>query len=189
MQTPLELPFTTKSGKIDIEGLRVQVKKELERYKLLSDAWITDDATDAFWLSWQAFINQLPDGHTKQKHRLLYQQLQRLPNYIKEWLEKSVETPERMAFFILAKAEEVRSGDQSRDYYLAQSIRYDQLMAVTRVLRQLIEYLRKSTNVSFDTIKDDAVFLGLLDYPLEDQVFLEAQKVHADRLAFWGGHE
>src|SRR5690606_33816058 len=106
-----------------------------------------------------------------------------LPQYIESWIARSVDSNERFEFFIAAKAEEIKSGDQSRDYFWALQIRHDQLIAVVRVSSRLIEVLQKWITQSPDEVIDDELFHGLVETNLEEQIYLEAENIHKQRAA------
>jgi hypothetical protein len=61
------------------------------------------------------------------------------------------------------------------------AIRHDQLIALIRVLNKLIGHMNRWVLMKPDKVMDDGVFWGLSEYPVEKQIYLEAEKVHQER--------
>jgi len=171
--------FIDSKSNIDKEALRKYVLDELELQAKRCEGLLSGEDQEKFWnkLHDLIVVNEKNTGAWLN----LEKQLTSLPEFIKSWIETTVDSPERMEFFILSKAEEIRSGDKERDYFWAMQIRHDQLVALIRVVSMLITRLEKLIKLPVDEVLEDPVIQGLTEKSVEDQIFLEAQKIHQDR--------
>ena len=108
-------------------------------------------------------------------------QLTSLEQMIGVWIATALDSPERLEFFVLSKAEEIKSGDQQRDYFWALQIRHDQLVALVDVLRALAAHLHRYVKMDPTSVINDATFQGLTEYGIEKQIYLEAENIHKHR--------
>lgn len=174
--------FIDNNSEIDREAMRLGVLKELTQLKDRFSHLIFDEGNQSFWKTLHDCIaTQLEDQLEKDKALNLETQLRNLPQYVDQWIQTSVDTTERLEFFISAKAEEIKSGDQQKDYFWAMQIRHDQLVAVVRVLSKLYNELNQWINLQPSMVVDEPVFQGLLDYSIEDQIYLEAENIQKTR--------
>lgn len=171
--------FVDAQSKVDREGLRNHVLSRLQSFHQRADHLCVDKAN--YWSSVELAAKKYLPVKDQQKVIQLVKQIKSLPGYIDGWINLSVDTDERFEFFILTKAHELNSGDQAKDYFWALQIRHDQLVALVRVLDILLDKLKLWTELRPEAVFDDPVFAGLTDYGLEDQVYIEAEKVYKER--------
>lgn len=170
--------FVDENSNIDKEALRSHVLEALERIKNEANRLISAPSVYTFWTGLHDQIASLEDTTFQDQARVVETQLKTLPVFIAKWMEMSVDSAERLDFFIASKAEEIKSGDRVRDYFWALQIRHDQLIALVRVLDRLLSVLRDWVKAAPDKVLDDPVFAGLCEYSIEDQVYLEAETIH-----------
>lgn len=165
---------------IDRESLRQYTKSQLAKIFEQTSRLINSDETRAFW---QGLHNIIAAKQKPEQDDLINieSQLTHLPIFVSTWISSAVDTPERLEFFILAKADEIASGDQQKDYFWAMQIRHDQLVALVRVLTKLVELMSKWVKSDPKIIVGDAFFLGLSESSIEDQIYLEAESIHKKR--------
>ncbi len=175
--------FVNASSQVDREALRTHVLGRLVELKKTADVVCIDRIS--FWERVEMAANQSL-GDEKSSVVVLIHQLVRLPQYIETWIETAVDTPERFEFFVLSKAHELGSSDQQKDYFWALQIRHDQLIALVRVLDMLMDKIKLWTSLRPAQLFDDPVFAGLVECGVEDQVYLEAEKVYRERQQITG---
>lgn len=175
--------YITDSNHVNKEGLRVHVIERLNALEQEASFLLHDPRYHTFW-------NRLHDvivtQESKESHADLLgveSQLRHVPQFIEAWKQMAVETPERFEFFVRSKAQEIASGDTDHDYYWALYIRHDQLLGLVGVLEQLLEYMRSWVEKPTETVIQDGVFLGIGEKSIEEQIFLEAEKVKDAREA------
>jgi hypothetical protein len=135
----------------------------------------------SFWDLLRVLVLETFLEQEKTKAIAVINQLVHLPHYIQMWIDMAVDTPERFEFFVMAKAHEMHSNDQTNDYYWALQIRHDQLIALIDVLSILILQMKQWIVRPPKLLFDDSVFSGLTDIGIEDQVYLQAEKIYKDR--------
>lgn len=173
--------FVDKNSEIDREAMRTYVLAELTQLKDQVGEIVLDDKHQPVWKQLHDFIvTHVPDQE-KDKALNLENQIKNLPQYLNQWIETSVDSPERLEFFIGSKAEEIKSGDQQRDYFWALQIRHDQLVALVRVVSRLVNELNQWLQLEPKEIFQEPVFQGLLDFSIEDQIYLEAENIQKQR--------
>jgi len=173
--------FVDENSDIDREALRLYILNELNRIKKLTQLYLTDDRYHSFWEAIHNYINQISEETKKQNLVQVESQLHNLPDFIDKWIHTAVDTDQRFEFFILAKAEDIKSGDQPHDYFWALQIRHDQLVGLIRVLNKLMEHIKRWTTLPADQVISDGVFLGMTVYSIETQIYLEAENIHKNR--------
>ncbi len=170
--------FIDANSRVDKEGLRQFTLDRLVALKEMA-VIVCVDRKD-FWERAETVAPQIL-LHESNQALAAIKQLVRLPGYIQAWIETAVDSPERFEFFVLSKAHELKTGDQQRDYYWAMQIRHDQLVALIRVLELLLDKMKLWTSIRPGQLFDDPVFAGLTECGVEDQVYLEAEKVYQER--------
>lgn len=173
--------FIDENSAIDKEALRQYINNELLRVFKLAEMYVNGEDYQLFWQELHNKIGVLEDKKEKEKLVGVESQLKDLPEFIYKWIESSVESVERFDFFIATKAEDIGSGDQQHDYFWALQIRHDQLVALVKVLDTLMGHMKNWVKMSAGSVLSDGVFLGLTDYSVEDQIYLEAEKIHKQR--------
>lgn len=174
--------FIDKNSEIDREAMRVYVLKELGQIKEQLGHLLLDVEHETFWKNiHDCIVTQITDPQEKEKALKLETQIHNLPQYINQWIQTAVDSPERLEFFVSAKAEEIKSGDQNKDYFWALQIRHDQLIAIVRVLSRLLNELNQWLQLSPSQVIQEPIFQGLLDYSIEDQIYLEAENIQTQR--------
>lgn len=171
--------FVDQNSKIDHEGLRQYVLTQLQQFR--QQAVVLTQEKSHFWDRLALASKASLSDKEQRKVIAVINQIKSLVAYIDGWIRLSVDTPERFDFFVATKAHELRSGSQEHDYFWALQIRHDQLVALTRVMEFLISKMSLWTELKPDKVFDDPVFAGLTDYGIEDQVYLEAEKVYRER--------
>lgn len=171
--------FVDAQSRVDREGLRNYVVAQLMELRQRIETLNTDYRT--FWDKAEVIAKKQLLEKEQEKVSSVFAQLRQLPEYIGMWMETAVDTPERFDFFVLAKAHELKSGDQQKDYFWAIQIRHDQLVALVKVLDLLVDKMKLWVSLRPDKILDDPVFAGLTEYGIEDQVYMEAERVCKER--------
>lgn len=171
--------FVDAKSRVDREGLRKYVVDQLEILRQRAEV-LNNDYSD-FWDKAELVARKQLLEKEKERAVDAFLQLRHLPEYIGMWMETAVDTPERFDFFVLTKAHELKSGDQQKDYFWAIQIRHDQLVALVRVLDLLIDVMKLWVTMRPDKVLEDPVFAGLTKYGIEDQVFMEAERVYKER--------
>lgn len=175
--------FVDENSSVDREALRNYINTQLSELKVHAQELITDSTKISFWNKLRDNVITLNEASESEKeaYTLLINQICNLPKYIDKWRVTSVDTTERLEFFVASKAEEINSGDQEHDYFWALQIRHDQLISVVRVISRLLETIEKWVTQQPIYVLDDPVFQGLLEYDIEEQIFLEAKFIHEQR--------
>lgn len=108
-------------------------------------------------------------------------QLKSLPGFIDTYIQTALDSSERFELFVLVKAAELKSQDQNNDYFWALQIRHDQILALVNVIEKIKELLISWSKMEISKILKDKEFIKLADLSIEDQVYLEAEKVYKER--------
>lgn len=175
--------YLGKNQQVHKNQLRSDVKKELIELRTKVDYLLTAETYHTFWEQLHMRIIGLEDEKEKGAVLAVENQLMGLPLFIDTWIRNAVESRERFEFFIKVKAEEIDSGDDKKNYYWALIIRHDQMVGLVLVLQKLIGHVQRFCLMDVAEVLDDPVFLGMMDYSIEDQVYLEAERVHNEREA------
>lgn len=173
--------FIDANSRVEKEALRRYVHEELVKFKQEARVLISDPLRVKFWSGLHNKISTKTPEADKERMQEVEKQLTGLESYIQNWIDTAVDSPERFEFFILTKAEEIRGGNQENDYFWALQIRHDQLLALVKVLEKLLEHIRRFVEMSASKTIKDPVFKGLMEFGIEDQVYLEAEKIHRKR--------
>jgi len=171
--------FVDSASRIDREGLRTYVLAQLTTFKNQIERITIEKSS--FFEKVRIAASKTLSPEESQRVKNVVDQLVELPNYLETWIETAVDTPERFEFFVLTKANEMHSNDQQKDYFWALQVRHDQLVALVRVMELLIDKIKLWTSIRPDQVLDDPIFAGLTEHGVEDQVYLEAQKVYEER--------
>ena len=131
--------FINEENKVDTEGLIDFGKKQLTEMKQQATYLLNQHAS--FWIEVHNKIIEREDREEKRVLLAVEQQMKHLPMFAKQWVETALDSKERFDFFVMTKAQEIGSGDNDKDYFWALTIRHDQIIALVRVLRLLIERL------------------------------------------------
>jgi hypothetical protein len=166
-------------NKVDRESLRRYVGEQLSIYKQVAQRVCIDRRI--FWDNASGLAQKSLFSKEAEATLSAIQQLVHLPLYIQLWIDTAVDTSERFDFFVLTKAHEMKSGDQEHDYYWAMQIRHDQLVGLVRVLGMLLDKIEVWVSGTPQQLFEDPVFLGLTAVGIEEQVYLEAEKVYKER--------
>lgn len=171
--------FIGANNQVDREGLRLFVLGQLTLFRQIAQETCVDKR--AFWDISEQQAKKTLFGKESEMVGLVIRQIIYLPNYIQMWIDTAVDTTERFDFFVLTKAHELKSGDQEHDYFWAMQIRHDQMVALVNVLDMLLKKIKVWVSDIPQNMFDDPVFLGLIAVNIEDQVYLEAEKVYKER--------
>lgn len=173
--------FISSTSEVDKAALQAYALVKLKELGQRALGLMNEGSGLTFWPKLHVEIQNTTKGDAKEKMRRVEEQLKRLPLYIETWVKTAVDTPQRFDFFVMAKAHEISSGDKDRDYFWALQIRHDQIVALIRVLEMLLGHMEDWVKNPVKKMLNEPVFRGLMDYSIEDQVFLEAEKVHKER--------
>ena len=171
--------YIDENSVVDAVGLRQYVFDQLVQLKKTAEVVCVEK--QIFWDKVKLLVTTELYDEEREKATIVLNQLTHLPHYIQMWVETSVDTSERFDFFVMTKAHELMSGDQSKDYFWALQIRHDQLMALVQVLTLLIGQMKMWVKKDANKLLDDPIFSGLTDMGIEDQVYLEAEKIYKER--------
>jgi hypothetical protein len=179
--TGSDLPiFVTKQGDIDTPALVAYCASHLLALENEAQRYINGERYKAFWNQLQALIFE-KSGEEKQELLRVERQLVHLPEVISQWHHLAVDSMERFNFFVAVKAKEIASGDEKHDYYWALQIRHDQLVALVEVMELLLGHIRRWVEMDALEVIGDGVFLGLETRSVEEQIYLEAERIHTLR--------
>ena len=173
--------FIDHNSTIDKEALVQYVKNELLNCQHVIDQLLIDNSYSTFWEGLHNAIVNISNTQDKQNWMRVEKQIKGLHNFINIWLSSSVESLERFEFFIQAKAAEINSGDNLKDYFLALQMRHDQLVALVSVLNTLSKHMDHWVVMKPENVLNDPVFMGIAQYSIEDQIYLEAKKIYQAR--------
>lgn len=176
--------FIDSNSVVDKEGLRLFVLNQLTIMKLKAEELCVERAD--FWKRLRLVITDTLLESEQEKALRAVDQLIGLPYYISTWIETAVDSAERFGFFVMTKAHELKSGEQDKDYFWALQIRHDQLVALVRVLEILLDTMKLWVSLRPEKVLDDPLFSGLTEFGLEEQVFLEAEKIYNERMKIAG---
>jgi hypothetical protein len=180
--------FIDASSRVDREGLRRFVLSEMEQCKQKADSVCTERIE--FWDRLKTAAGQNLFDEEKEKALKVIDQLVHLPQFILTWMTTALDSQERFEFFVMTKAHELNSGDQHKDYYWALQIRHDQLVGLVRVVEMLLDKMKLWMSLRPKEVFDDPVFSGLTEFNVEQQIFLEAERIYKERQTLTGSaHE
>lgn len=176
--------FIDATSKVDREGLRLYVLEEMKKAKHKAESICNDNAF--FWDKLVTSVDGVLFDEEKQKALRVIDQLVHLPKFIDTWIATALDSTERFDFFIMTKANELKTGDQQRDYYWALQIRHDQLVGLVRVMEMLLDKMKIWLSLRPKEVFGDPVFAGLTEYDVERQIYLEAERIYKERQALMG---
>ena len=165
-------------GRVNGPKLRESVFEGLKSLLKQAEYCLNENANQAFWRYLHQVIVSSYLDEDKQSLLEVEAQINGLPLFIETWIKTAVESPERFEMFIKIKAAEVGSGDEKHDYYEALLIRHDQLVALREVLGTLLKHIDRWLTMRAEEVVEDEVYVGLIDYSIEQQIYLEAQRIH-----------
>lgn len=171
--------FIDAASRVDREGLRTYVLAEMQKYREVAETVCVTNRQ--FWDRLQAVVATVLVDDERQKALKVIDQLTHLPQFIDTWIQTALDSAERFEFFVMAKAHELNSGDQQRDYYWGLQIRHDQLVALVRVIEMLLDKMKLWLSLRPKEVLSDPVFSGLTAYDVEQQIYLEAERIYRDR--------
>ncbi len=171
--------FIDSSSRVDREGLRNFVLQEMKKYRVLSESICTGRLD--FWERLAMVANRSLSSDDRKPALNAIDQLIHLPEFIDSWMATALDSPERFEFFVLAKAHELKSGNPDKDYFWAMQIRHDQLVALVTVVEMLLDKMKLWTSLRPEAILEDPIFSGLTQYNVEQQIFLEAERIYKSR--------
>jgi hypothetical protein len=172
--------FIDKSSRVDREALQSYTLQKLVEIGEKVSYLANNEPYRQFWLAAHDRIGGYSEAERAELLRI-ESQITHLSELVQSWINMSVESPERFECFITSKAKEINSGDEKRDYFWALQIRHDQLVAVVRVMETLIGHMQRWVEGEVESMLGDGVFLGLGKYGIDDQIYLEAEKVKQER--------
>lgn len=176
--------FIDANYRVDREGLRQYVLAEMSGYRKLAETVCVGQ--DVFWDKLTQTVRERVTDADKDKALLAVDQLRHLPQFIDTWISTALDTTERFDFFVLTKAHELNSSDQTNDYYWALQIRHDQLVALVTVVSMLLDKMKIWKSLRPVEVLDDPVFAGLTVYDVEKQIYLEAERIYQERQKITG---
>ena len=173
--------FVDNKSKVDREALREYCLKKLTQLDNQAKFMLENDKNKDFWTEIHETIGRDKENTHKNELLEVLVQIAHLPEFIESWIHMAVDSNERFDFFVRAKAEEIASGDEKRDYFWAMQIRHDQLVALLRVLELLIKHIERWVKTTVGEVLEDPIFLGLTEHNVEEQIYLEAELVKKER--------
>lgn len=173
--------FLKSDGTVDTDALIKETRRVLTQIKQEVEMVLNSDKGQR-WLN--ELTNTLAFNASDNKEALVTvkNQICELPEFCQQWIDLAVANNETFVFFVRTKAQEIYSSDTQKDYYLALYIRHDQLVALIRVLTKLVKELKRWLELPASKVIFDPVFVGLVDYALEKQIYLEAEAIYKARL-------
>jgi hypothetical protein len=156
----------------------------MEKFKQVAE--VVCVGRQEFWDRLVTSASQRLFDKERQQALTVIDQLVHLPQFIQTWMSTALDSAQRFEFFIMTKAHELNSGDQQKDYYWALQIRHDQLVALVRVVEMLLDKMKLWASLRPAQVLDDPVFAGLTEYNVEQQIFLEAERIYKERQTLAG---
>ncbi len=178
-QIPNQLQYININGEIDTSALVTGVKEELGKSRQQATFLLEKNAS--FWNELKDEIAKMTDDQEQLEHKKVLAQVLHVEHFLDTWIKTAVQDFATFEMFVMTKAAEIRSGDDKRDYYWALNIRFDQLSALTQVVDLLLQQMERWVGLGSKKTLDDPIWLGLADNSLEDQIYLEAEAIHAGR--------
>lgn len=173
--------FIDENSGIDKAALRQYTASELEKILTQVERLVYGTENQKFWDGLQAAIVLDYQGDKKESLLKVWSQLKNLNHFVRGWRETAVDSDERMEFFIQSKAVEIKSGDEKKDYFWALQIRHDQLIALVKVVSDLVGWFEKWVKMPPAEVVKDESFQSLTRQSVEDQVYKEAEAIHLQR--------
>ena len=169
--------FVDKNSAIDKESLRIYALNKLLNSRDMMQALIAKPIWEKLYNAVSVEENKLRlDTYRKSQSQLLG-----LCGFIDSYIKTALDSAERFEFFVQVKALELISKDQNNDYFWALQIRHDQVVAVVGVIEKIIRLVSSWSRMSVDEILSDEEYLKLAHTSIEDQVYLEAERVYKER--------
>lgn len=110
--------------------------------------------------------------------------IKKLSKNLETWIGDSVVNQEKFNFCILTKALEIGSGNETYDYFQAQLIRHDQLLAVLLVFEESSKHLRELVKLKKEEIEESRHLLFFLDKTIDERIFELAVRFYELRSSF-----
>lgn len=169
--------FVNKNSAIDKESLRTYALNKLLNDRDMMQVLIAKPI-------WEKLHNVVGSEKNKiqlEKYRRSQSQLLGLCGFIDAYIKTSLDSMERFELFVQIKALELISKDQQNDYFWALQIRHDQVVAVVEVIEKIVRLTNSWSSMSVDEILQDKEYVKLSYTSVEDQVYLEAERVYKER--------
>jgi hypothetical protein len=169
--------FVDKNSAIDKESLRIFALDKLKDNKDLLQVLMTKPV-------WEKLHNLIGSQENKLKlinYRKSQSQLLGLGGFIDSYIKTALDSSERFELFVQVKAVELKSKDQQHDYFWALQIRHDQVVAIVEVIEKIVRLVDSWSEMNAKDILEDEEYLKLAHTSIEDQVYLEAERVYKER--------
>lgn len=170
--------FCDEHQHIEKEALRIYVFDQLTDIHRQLGYILSYPDNDIHWKQLQDLVTS--SGNELQLRTIA--DLRTFDEQIHSWIEEHVDTPERLEFSIELKATEIASGDREFDYFAAQLIRHDQLLAAVFVYQLAVKKFEDLLQISIDVVLDDPVFAFFCEMPLDSRIFSLAEQVYQLRM-------
>lgn len=169
--------FVDKNSAIDKESLRTYALNKLLNYKDMMQALMVKPI-------WEKLHNAVGSEKNKlqlEKYQKSQSQLLGLSGFIDSYIKTALDSAERFELFVQVKAIELLSKDQNNDYFWALQIRHDQVVAIVEVIEKIVRLVDSWSKMSVDEILKDEEYIKLAHTSIEEQVYLEAERVYKER--------
>lgn len=174
--------FLDNQQKIQKEGLREYSLKKLTMHLNWVSFWVQGSENVSRWNSLADYISshdREPEYETWKKG---LDQIMIIPKTIKGWINDHVDSVERLEFSISSKAAELASGDDLHDYYMALTIRHDQLLACVEVLGDAVVKLGEIIKMNDNqAILESEAFGFFASKEMETYIYELAQSICSER--------
>ena len=169
--------FVNQNSAIDKESLRAFALAELKNQKTT----ISSEISKPVWDELHNAIGSLENDNKIQKYREAESQILSLVGFIDSFVMTALDSRERFELYVQIKAADLKHSDQNHNYFWALQIRHDQVVALVTVVKNLTKNIVKWSRQSVNEILADEEFLNLIETSVEEQVYLEAEKVYKER--------
>ena len=169
--------FVDKNSAIDKKSLRTYALNKLKNNRDMMQVLMAKPI-------WEKLHNVVGSEKNKiqlTKYRKSQSQLLGLCGFIDSYIKTALDSLERFELFVQVKAIELKSKDQQHDYFWALQIRHDQVVAVVEVVEKIVGLASSWSGMSVDKILKDEEYIKLTHTSIEDQVYLEAERVYKER--------
>lgn len=169
--------FVNKNSAIDKESLRTYALNKLSNNRDMMQALMAKPI-------WEKLHNAVGSEENKiqlAKYRKSQAQLLGLCGFIDSYIKAALDSSERFELFVQVKAIELKSKNQRNDYFWALQIRHDQVVASVEVVEKIVKLVNSWSKMSVDEILKDKEYINLAHTSIEDQVYLEAERVYKER--------
>jgi len=177
--------YTNPDNSINKPALYQFISQTFDKHRKWADYLLTSPDNTTHWKNLHDYIisNTKSDDHPWQ---IGWQNLQNLIEQLDGWFNDHVAEPATFDFSIKQKAVEIGSGDENYDYYMALTIRHDQLLAAVQTFSISLQHLAWIVECpDAKEIVDSQHFQYFINNDTESRIFQLAEQMYHLRKQQW----